>query len=416
MIVKPFRALRPRPDLAHRIPSVPYDVVDTREARRLAEGNPYTFLHVVRPEIDLAPGVDPHDESVYVAGARNLRSMVERGWLVRDERPAYYVYRLTVDGRSQTGILGAAAVADYAASRIKRHEHTRPDKERDRVRLNDALSAHPGPVFLIYRDRADIDRLVDDVVRAAPIVRFTAVDGVEHALWVVDRPAERERLEAALLALPASYIADGHHRAAAAARVSDLRLGQPGAHPAEAPYRFFLAAHFPASQVRVLEYNRLVRDLRGLTPQELLARVEGAGLAVRPDRAGRRPPARGSFGIYLAGTWHLARAASDGIPSDPVQRLDVSLLGERVLRPHLGIEDPRTDPRIEFVGGSRGPEELERRVDSGEHAVAFALHAPSLDDVMAIADAGGVMPPKSTWFDPKLRSGMVVQTFDGSEL
>ena len=416
MIIKPFRGLRPRPDLAHRIPSVPYDVVDTQEARRLAEGDPYTFLHVVRPEIDLPPDVDVHDERVYATGARNLRAMIERGWLARDEQPAYYVYRLTAGAHAQTGILGAAAVADYTASRIKRHEHTRPDKERDRVKLNDALSAHPGPVFLIYRDRPDLDGLVDEIARTAPAVRFVAVDGVDHALWVVDRAQERERVESALSALPASYIADGHHRAAAAARVAELRLGRPGPHPPDAPYRFFLAAHFPASQVRVLEYNRLVRDLHGHTSQELLAAAAAAGLLVRQDRAGRRPPTRGSFGIYTGGQWHLARAAAENIPSDPVRRLDVSLLGERVLRPLLGIEDPRTDPRIEFVGGSRGPEELERRVDSGEHAVAFALHPPSLDDVMAIADAGSVMPPKSTWFDPKLRSGMVVQSFDDSAL
>ena len=416
MIVRPFHGLRPRPDLAHRIPSVPYDVVDTREARALAEGDPYTFLHVVRPEIDLAPGIDAHDDSVYATGARNLRSMIERGWLVRDERPAYYVYRLTAGEHSQTGILGAAAVADYAAGRIKRHEHTRPDKEDDRVRLNDALSAHPGPVFLIYRDRADVDGLVDEIVRAEPDVRFGAVDGVEHALWVVERDGQRERLESALGSVPASYIADGHHRAAAASRVAELRLGCPGPHPPDAPYRFFLAAHFPASRVRVLEYNRLVRDLRGLRPQELIEGAERAGLAVRRDAAGRRPPVRGSFGIYVGGEWYLARVEAGSVSSDPVRRLDVSILGERVLQPLLGIADPRTDPRIEFVGGSRGPAELERRVDSGEHAVAFALHPPSLDDVMAIADAGGVMPPKSTWFDPKLRSGMVVQTFDGAAL
>jgi len=416
MIVKPLRGLRPRADLAHRIPSLPYDVVDAREARRLAEDDPYTFLHVVRPEIDLPPDIDPHHEAVYAMGAHNLRSMIERGWLARDERPAYYIYRLTLDGRSQTGILGAAAVADYTTSRIKRHEHTRPDKEEDRVRLNDALSAHPGPVFLIYRDRAEIDPIVDEIARTNAAAQFTALDGVEHALWVVDSAERCERIEAALGRVPSSYIADGHHRAAAAARVSQLRLGRPGAHPDQAPYRFFLAAHFPASQVRVLEYNRLVRDLNGLEPDELIARIARSGLDVRPERAARRPPARGSFGIYVGGEWYLARADPGTISHDPVQRLDIAVLGERLLRPLLGIEDPRTDPRIDFVGGSRGPEELERRVDSGEHAVAFALHPPSIDDVMAIADAGRVMPPKSTWFDPKLRSGMVVQSFDGPAL
>ena len=416
MIVKPFRGLRPRPDLAHRIPSVPYDVVDSHEARRLADGDPYTFLHVVKPEIDLAPDVDPHADEVYATGVRNLRAMIESGWLVRDPSPAYYVYRLTWRGASQTGILGAAAVADYAAGRIKRHEHTRPVKVRDRARLNDALSAHPGPVFLAYRDRPEIDSLVARIVARDPAARFTAVDGVEHALWVAGDAPARAEIEAALARVDSTYVADGHHRAAAAAAVAEARLARSGQHPDDAPYRFFLAAHFPASQLRVLEYNRLVRDLLGLGPAEFLERLEQAGLAARPDPSARRVERRGSFGMYLAGRWHLVSLDPGTLPRDPVARLDAALLGERVLGPLLGITDPRTDPRIEFVGGIRGPEELERRVDSGEHAVAFALHPTALDDVMAVADAGAVMPPKSTWFEPKLRSGMVVQTFDDSAL
>ena len=413
MIVKPFRGLRPRLDLAHRIPSVPYDVVDSAEARRLAEDDPYTFLHVVKPEIDLAPETDPYDEHVYATGARNLRAMIDRGWLVRDPAPAYYVYRLTMGGESQTGVMGAAAVADYEAGRIKRHEHTRPAKERDRVRLNDALSAHPGPVFLAYRDRPEIDSLVTRIVAQDPVVRFTAVDGVEHALWIVDGAAPREEIEASFDRVPSAYVADGHHRAAAAARVAGARLARPGSHPDHAPYRFFLAAHFPASQLRVLEYNRLVRDLNGLAPAQLVEGLERAGLIVEPHPAAGRPPRPGSFGMYLGGRWYLVSVEPAALPRDPVARLDVSLLSERVLRPLLGIADPRTDGRIDFVGGIRGPKELERRVDSGEHAVAFALHPTKLDDVMAVADAGGVMPPKSTWFEPKLRSGMVVQTIDG---
>jgi len=416
MIVKPFRGLRPRTDLADRIPSVPYDVVDSREARELGEGDPYTFLHVVRPEIDLAPEIDPHDERVYAKGAENLRAMITRGWLEREPTRAYYVYRLTMSGASQTGILGAAAVDDYAASRIRRHEHTRPEKELDRVRLNDALSAHPGPVLLTYRDRPEIDAIVAGVVEQDPVARFTASDGVEHALWVVARPETRERIDDAFGRVPATYIADGHHRAAAAARVSQSRLSRPGPHAPDAPSRYFLAAHFPASQLRVLEYNRLVRDLNGSSPDAFVSRVEQAGWRVRPDPSAGRPARRGTFGMYLGREWLSLSDARPEASADPARRLDVTILGERILRPLLGIEDPRTDPRIDFVGGIRGPAELERRVESGEHAVAFALHPTSLDDVMAIADAGGVMPPKSTWFEPKLRSGLVVQSIDGSAL
>jgi uncharacterized protein (DUF1015 family) len=392
MDVRPFRGLRPRADLASRIPSLPYDVLDSDEARKLAAGDPYTFLHVVKPEIDLDPSIDPHDERVYARGRANLDAMRASGWLVRDPRPAFYLYRLRMGPHTQTGIVGAASVADYVGGRIKRHEHTRPDKEDDRTRHTQALAAQPGPVFLAYRDRQDLDRIVEQGTSRPPDADFTAVDGVSHQLWVVDDPAEVALIEGALASVPASYVADGHHRAAAYARAE----GEKGR---------FLAVHFPASQLRILDYNRLVRDLNGRAVAAFLLEVQTQGFAIVNPWDAKRPPRKGTFGMYLGGAWRLLEA------TDP-EGLDVSILQDRLLGPVLGVGDPRTDPRIAFVGGGRGLGELERRVDSGEHAVAFALFPTSLDEVMAVADAGRVMPPKSTWFEPKLRSGMVVRLSD----
>lgn len=404
MDVKPFRGLRPRKDLAARIPSWPYDVISSDEARKLAEDDPYTFLHVIKPEIDLAPDIDPHDDRVYAKARENLLAMQERGWMVRDERPAYYVYRLTAGEHSQVGLMGAAAVQDYLEGRIKKHEHTRPDKEQDRVRLNDALGATPGPIFLTYAPRPGLNEVVDTVVACDPEASFVAPDGVEHTLWVVDDPVACSRIEKEFSEIPATYVADGHHRTAAAARVAAGRAGSA---------RHFLAVHFPADQVRVLDYNRVVRDLGGLDAASFLSRVAEAGFDVRSGWVEKRPPSRGNFGMYLDGGWHLLAALPGIVPTgDVVEQLDISILSRNLLEPVLGIGDPRTDDRIDFVGGSRGMEELEARVDSGRFAVAFALYPTSLEDVMAVADEGRVMPPKSTWFEPKLRSGLVVQLLD----
>ena len=392
MDVRPFRGLRPRPDLAPRIPSLPYDVLDSEEARKLAAGDPYTFLHVVKPEIDLDPAIDPHDARVYAKGRANLDAMRASGWLVQDPRPAFYLYRLTRGGHRQTGIVGAAAVADYVAGRIKRHEHTRPDKEDDRTHHTQALAAQPGPVFLAYRDRDELDRLVDALIARPPVVEFTAVDGVGHELWLVDEPKDVAALERALTAIPASYIADGHHRAAAYARAA----GEGGR---------FLAVHFPASQLRILDYNRVVEDLNGLDPARFLLETQSAGFDVVNPWAAKRPSRKGTFGLYLGGEWRLLEAL------DPTG-LDVAILQDRLLGPVLRIGDPRTDPRVSFVGGGRGIEEIERRVDSKNLAAGFALFPTSLEEVMAVADAGAVMPPKSTWFEPKLRSGLVVRLLD----
>jgi uncharacterized protein (DUF1015 family) len=411
MIVTPFRGLRPRADLAAAIPSLPYDVIDSAEARVLAAGDPHTFLHVVKAEIDLDPAIDVHDERVYAKARENFRRMIADGWLVADAKPAFYIYRQTMGAHVQTGIVGAAAVDDYLGGRIKRHEYTRPDKEDDRTHHADAIGAHAGPVFLAYRPHTGLDAIVRaETIRTAD-TGFVAVDGIEHQLWVVDDAATVGRMEAAFREIPASYIADGHHRAAAYGRVAGLRRERAGRYSGDEPFNRFLAVHFPADQLRILDYNRIVRDLNGLDDAQWTARLEEAGFDVTEPWPAKSPSRPRQFGMYTPGAWRRLDAR-DVPESDPVGRLDVSVLQDRVLAPILGIGDPRVDDRIAFVGGIRGLAELERRVDSGSHAVAFAMFPTALDDVMRVADAGAVMPPKSTWFEPKLRSGMVVHRLD----
>lgn len=413
MIVKPFRGLRPRADLAAAIPSLPYDVLDSAEARTLAKGDRHTFLHVVKAEIDLDPAIDVHDDRVYARARENFLAMRTDGRLARDPRPSYYLYRQRMGSHVQTGIVGAAAVDDYLDGRIKKHEHTRPDKEDDRTRHAAAIGAHPGPVFLAYRANAGLEALVIESSRRKPDVDFVAKDGIGHALWVVDDAIAVARFEEAFRAVPASYIADGHHRAAAYARVAQQRRQAAAGVSGEEPFNFFLAVHFPASQLRILDYNRLVRDLNGLYPIRLLARIKQEGFDVVEPWPAKAPPRSRTFGMYLNGAWLLLAAQSELIPeSDPVRHLDVSVLQDRLLGPVLGVGDPRTDERIAFLGGIRGVQELARRVDSGEYAIAFAMFPTSLEDVMGVADAGAVMPPKSTWFEPKLRSGMVIHLLD----
>jgi uncharacterized protein (DUF1015 family) len=413
MNLSPFRGLRPRADLTAKIPSLPYDVLDSDEARALAEGDPYTFLHVVKAEIDLDESIDPHDPRVYAKARANFAAMRANGWLQRDERPAFYLYRQRMGDHVQTGVVGAAAVDDYLEGRIKRHEHTRPDKEDDRTRHTDAIGAHAGPVFLAYRDDPAIDSLVEEGTQSRPAVSFVAADGVEHSLWIISDSSVTTALARAFDAVPASYVADGHHRAAAYARVARIR--RESAPPSGAPHAFdrFLAVHFPASTLKILAYNRLVRDLRGLDAQQLLRKIDAAGFDIVDPWPEMTPRDPASFGMYLGGTWRLLITRAGTVPEhDPVARLDVSVLQDRLLAPILGIGDPRIDARVAFSGGIRGAAELKSRVDSGEHAVAFATYPTSLDDVMRVADSGTVMPPKSTWFEPKLRSGMVVHLID----
>lgn len=377
-----------------------------------AAGRPWSFLHISRPEIDLAPGTDPHEAAVYAKGKENFARLLAAGILQRDPAPYYYIYRLIQGGHKQTGVVAAASVAAYESGRIRRHEHTRPDKEDDRVHQITALNAQTGPVFLVYRHRAAVDALVAEAAAAAPEVDVTADDGVRHLLWVVRERTRIEALERAFEDIPRLYIADGHHRAAAAARVAATRRGANPGQAGDAPYAYFLAVVFPDDQVRILDYNRVVRDLNGLAPQAFLARLDAA-FTVQPSVQPVRPACAGEFGMYLEGRWYRLVIRPQRVPAgDPVKRLDVSLLQDHLLGPVLGIGDPRRDARIDFVGGSRGLEELERRVDSGEMAVAFSLYPTSLEDLMAVADAGLVMPPKSTWFEPKLADGLVSHVLD----
>ncbi len=408
-LVRPFRALRPRPEHASAVAAPPYDVVDTDEARALAEGKPLSFLHVSRPEIDLPSGTDPHSDPVYAQGAANLARLVDSGVLVRDDTPSFYVYRMSLDGHAQTGIACAASVRAYEENRIRKHELTRPDKENDRVRHIEALNAQTGPVLLAYRSNERLRELLAEASSGAPLFDADGPQNVRHSIWRVSDRAAVAELERELNALGQLYIADGHHRSAAAARVARARRQDGGR--GDASHEHFLAVAFPHDEMRILDYNRAIADLNGMTAAELVERL-GAEFQVRPAEHPVKPAARRTFGMYLDGTWYALALKSGALPADPVGRLDVSLLQARVIDPLLGIADPRTDARIAFVGGVRGLGELERLVDSGRAAVAFALHPTSMEELMDVADAERLMPPKSTWFEPKLADGLLSHVLD----
>ena len=409
-MIRPFAALRPTPEYAAQVAAPPYDVLSTEEARGEAQGKPWSFLHISKPEIDLPEGTDPYSPQVYVKAAENMRRMLDRGVLKRDGKPCYYVYRMVMNGHTQTGLAAAGSIADYDAQHIRRHELTTPAKEDDRVRQIDALNAHTGPVMVAYPPAPDVDAILADASGAAPEFDVTAGSGVRHMLWVIGEDDRIARLTAAFDAMPALYIADGHHRTAAASRVAASRRAAAPRASADASYESFLCVAFPHHQLRILPYNRVVRDLNGLEREEFLRRVAAR---FNVSRGGGRvmPERRGVFGLYLPGQWYRLEIDAARIPADPTARLDISLLTEHLLEPVLAIGDPRTDPRIEFIGGIRGPEELERRV-AGGMAAAFSLYPTGMQDLMAVADAGRIMPPKSTWFDPKLADGLVSLVLD----
>jgi len=408
-LIKPFRALRPAPGRAAEILAPPYDVLSSAEARERAKGKPWSFLHVSKAEIDLDPGIDPYAPAVYAKAAENLKRMIAAGVLVRDETPRYYVYRLTWRGHMQTGLAAVASLADYAANRIRKHENTTPAKEDDRVRQIEAVNAQTGPVMVGYPTAPPIDAMLAQEAAGDAAVDVTADDGVRHQLWVIGDDAKIEGLTRAVDALPALYIADGHHRSAAAARVAQARAG-------EGSHNYFLAVLFPQHEMTILDYNRVLRDLNGRSPEALLAQLRER-YTVEPSDQPVRPAATGEVGMYLAGRWYRlllrpARAAENARPGDPISQLPITLLARNVIEPIFGISDPRTDKRIDFVGGGRGLAELERLVSSGAVAVAFALYPTQMRDLMAVADAGKIMPPKSTWFEPKLADGMVSHVLD----
>jgi uncharacterized protein (DUF1015 family) len=397
--VRPFRALRPAAGREAQVVAPPYDVVDVEEARAYAGGDPDSFLRVSRPEIDLPPGVDPHSAEVYELGRRNLAEFLERGVLVRDERVGYLVYRQVMGAVVQTGVVAVVGVGDYDAGRVRIHEFTRPDKESDRVAHIDALDAQDEPVFLLSCRSSDVDEIVSRVVALEPVVDLVSRDGVSHTLWVLDDPSEVAALRRAFDEAGELYVADGHHRSAAASRVHASRGDEGGDHDA------FLAVVFPMDDVHVMAYHRVVADLHGMSPEEFLVALDESGFDVTPTDSAVTPSRAHEFGVRLDGDWYVARAR-DVDESDPLARLDVSVLQDRVLAPLLGIGDPRTDSRIAFVGGIRGADEIERLVDSGRFEVGVTLFPTSTEDLVAVADTGAVMPPKSTWFEPKLASGL----------
>jgi len=408
-LIKPFRALRPAPGRAADVLAPPYDVLSSAEARERAKGKPWSFLHVSKAEIDLPAAIDPYDRAVYAKAAENLQRMIAAGVLMRDDKPSYYVYRLTWQGHVETGLAAVASLAAYAANRIRKHEYTTPAKEDDRVRQIEAVNAQTGPVMLAYPAAPGIDAMLARAAGGPAAVDVTADDGVRHQLWVIEDDAAIAALTRAVDALPALYIADGHHRSAAALRVAQARGGE-GAHG------YFLAVLFPQAEMTILDYNRVLHDLNGRTPEKLLAelreryQVEGRDQPVQPT-------ATAEIGMYLAGRWYrlwpgFEAAAKAARSADPVDRLPVTLLHRNIIEPIFGVTDPRTDKRIDFVGGGRGLGELERLVSSGQMAVAFALYPTQMDDLMAVADDGAIMPPKSTWFEPKLADGMVSHVLD----
>ncbi len=409
--LKPFRAHRPRPDLAAQVAAVPYDVVNTSEARELAQCNPYSFLHVGRPEIDLPDGTDIHADEVYAKGVANLKKLIQNGTLIHEDVPCLYVYQQRMGNHVQAGLVGLCSVAEYETGSIKRHEFTRQDKEDDRTRHVTEQAANAEPVFLAYRAVPYIDRIVDDVRRKQPVYDVVTPDGIGHTVWVIREEVLVRELVNLFNGVPALYIADGHHRTAAAIRYGQAcRKATPGATGDES-FESFMAVVFPHDQLKIMDYNRVVKDLNGLSPDAFIAKVkEKFEVAISTHRS---PEAPATFGMYTGGTWYELKAKPGSFPAaDPVRGLDVSILQENLLAPILGIQDPRTDARIDFVGGIRGMDELERRVEEG-CAVAFSLYPTSLAQLMSVADAGEVMPPKSTWFEPKLRSGLLVRMYEG---
>ncbi len=396
--LKPFAALRPKPELAAQICELPYDVMSSDEAREMAAGKPLSFLHVSKPEIDLPPGTDLYSPAVYAKGRENFQKLISQGSLKQDDKPCFYLYRQIMGKHAQVGLVAAASCEEYLNNIIKKHEFTRPDKEDDRVRHIETLNSQTGPVFLTYRAVAAFDAFVAKKTSGTPAVDFTAKDGVRHTSWTISSADEIKFVESQFAQIPFLYIADGHHRSAAAGRVFKSRHG--AGHSAQ-----FLAVIFPHNQMQILPYNRVLKDLNGHSPEQLLHAL-GAVFDIKPG--GTPVPARKhELGFFMQGKWQtLTFKPKFTSTSDPIERLDVTILQKHILAPIFGIDDPRTSKRINFVGGIRGTAELEKLVNSGEYACAFSMFPTSIEDLMSIADAGGIMPPKSTWFEPKLRDAM----------
>jgi len=410
-LVQPFRGLRPVAEHATDVVAPPYDVLNTAEARERVKGHPLSFLHISKPEIDLPEGTNPYAAEVYAKGADNLQKLINDKVLMRDEKACYYVYRLIMGDHQQTGLVVTASVADYDTNRIRKHEYTRPDKEDDRVRQIDALNAQTGPVFLTYRNNKVVEAITEKVSKTKPTYDLTADDGVKHTIWIVSDDEDIDTLTSTFDAMDCLYIADGHHRSASASRIAAMRNNAKKGKE-DATHDYFLSVIFPDNQMQILDYNRVIKDLNGLSEDELLTKIQ-TSFSVKAVSSLYKPQKPTEFSMYLKGQWYKLQANADLIPeNDPVGALDISLLQNNLIEPLLGVSDPRRDKRIDFVGGIRGLEELEKRVNSGEMQVAFAIYPTSLSQLMDVADANEVMPPKSTWFEPKLADGLISHVLD----
>ena len=397
-IIKPFGALRPKPELVKQVAARPYDVLNSEEARAEAKGNPYSFLHITKSEIDLPTETDIHSALVYDKAKANLQGFIHDSILFHEQKPCYYIYQLTMNGKDQTGLVCISSVEDYFNDVIKKHEFTRPEKEKDRIDHMLATEAQTGNVFLACRDVAEINQLINQWKKTQECVYdFIAEDNIEHRLWIIDEDATQTQV-------PCTYIADGHHRAASAAKVSQQLPGNDNA-------KYFLTTIFPASELKIFDYNRVIRDLNGLSAQEFLSKL-ATDFAIEKAAAPFSPKQPHQFGMYLDQQWYILESGNGTFENDPIGILDVTILSNNILDPILGIKDQRTDKRIDFVGGIRGLAELERRVDSREMKVAFSLHPVSIQQLFDIADSGQTMPPKSTWFEPKLRDGLLTHTLN----
>jgi uncharacterized protein (DUF1015 family) len=413
-VVRPFRGLRPQPELAAKVASPPYDVINSEEARQMAAGNSYSFLHINKPEIDLPVGTNLYDEKVYAKGAENLQKFIDENILVQDEKAGFYLYQQVMGNHQQIGLVASVSAEEYRQNKIKKHEMTRIDKEDDRLKHILSLNAQTGPVFLTYRAKKTIDKLIQKIVKDKPVYDFQTDDKIQHTFWVVSDSNLINQIIEEFSKIDSLYVADGHHRSAAGTRAAEELSKKNPNHTGDEEYNYFLSVLFPDNQMYIMDYNRVVKDLNGLSYQQFLDSLRSNFLVREFARSeGYSPKIKHDFGMYLNGMWYrLSAIPGTWDNSHPTKKLDVSILYENLLKPVLGIGDPRKDKRIDYVGGMRGIEGLEARVDTGEMAVAFSLYATSIEDLLTIADADEIMPPKSTWFEPKLRSGLITHLLD----
>ena len=410
--VTPFRCIRPTPELASHIAALPYDVYTRQEAAREIQQEPHSFLQIDRAETQFPDSVDTYYDRVYQKARELLEEKIQNGHFIQDETPCFYIYELTMDGRSQTGIVGCSSIDDYLDGTIKKHENTREEKEIDRIRHVDTTNIHTGPIFLAYRSKAEINEIVELCKKDAPLYDFVSPDGIGHRAWKVASPAVTEALSSLFEELPCTYIADGHHRCASAVKVGLKRREEKKDYTGQEEFNRFLSVLFPDDQLKILPYNRVVRDLNGHTEEEFLQAVRDTGFSIsKMEKEAVSPEEKGTFGMYLHGNWYLLAAKEALLSEDPIKGLDVSVLQDHLLAPILGIRDPRTDKRIDFVGGIRGLQELERRASS-DMEIAFSMYPTSMQELFQVADAGLLMPPKSTWFEPKLRSGLFLHSLE----